>query len=66
MKKEEEKAPISHVGADARSVEQIRAAIMDILKSGAEQDTLRCALGVLKDASTVSNVTISNCTFNSK
>lgn len=52
--------------ASPESVEKLRETIMDILLSGAEQKTLRCALHVLSASikSEVSQCHISNVSFN--
>lgn len=53
----------AYFGTAPGSVEALRDAIMDILQSGAEQETLRCALTVLREGATVKDITISNSTF---
>jgi hypothetical protein len=55
-----------YVGApDSGSIRALTEGIMQILKSGAEQETLRCALNVLSDgAASPSGNSISECNIN--
>ena len=52
-------------GVSPESVKELRAAINDILASGAEQKTLRAALLTLSKGCQVNveNTTVSNCNF---
>jgi len=56
-------AAMINIGAEREAVAEVRGAIMDILNSGAEQETLRVALDVLKTAANINNVSVTNCTF---
>ncbi len=49
------------VGASVESVAEARAGIMDILNSGAEQQTLRAALDNFATICNVNNSVITNC-----
>ena len=51
------------IGIPKESIAEIRGAINDILKSGADQTTLVVALEVLKTATSVTSNPISNCSF---
>lgn len=60
---EKSDAPLLQIGTDAKTVDKVNGAIMDILRSGAEQETLRQALVVLSRAVSISDVVVSNNTF---
>lgn len=53
-----------NVGASKEVVIEARKSIIEILNSGAEQETLRCALLTYKDICAVSQTIISNNIIN--
>jgi hypothetical protein len=52
-----------NIGASEQTVNVVGGAILAILKSDADQKTIRAALTVLTKACQVSNVSISDCQF---
>ena len=59
-------APAVQIGATKETVTESKKAILEILKSGAEQETIRYALGVLRDSSSIGDVSISHCHIGDK
>ena len=55
--------PHIHIGVNETAVKEARLGISEILKSGAEQKTIRAALHTLRNLCNVNNTTISGCTF---
>lgn len=51
------------IGPSKQAIDEARDAILEILNSGAEQQTLRVALEVFRNVCEVKNVTITGCTF---
>lgn len=49
------------IGVDAVVVKASQAAILAILESGAEQETLRCALAALGTTCSVNGTMVTNC-----
>jgi hypothetical protein len=60
---EVKEAQMMQIGVSKESVEATRAAMLDILKSGQEQKTIREALRAFTKVTRVSHVTVQNCTF---
>lgn len=55
--------PYIYVGSNQYAVKEMRLAIMDILRSKQEQETIRCALQVLEKCCRVDGTSITQCTF---
>ena len=56
------KAPLVHIGTSPQAVKELRAAIMDILRSTAADAVKLSALDVLHDG-VKPNASFSNCNF---
>jgi hypothetical protein len=52
-----------NVGPSKEALAEARASVLAILKSGADQDTIRVALKAYRDVTKVGNISISGCTF---
>lgn len=52
-----------HIGATRPAVRAARAAILDILETGREEETTRAALTAFTDVTKVSHVTVSGATI---
>ena len=63
MKKQDRGYVAINIGANAEAIKETRVAINDILKSNAEQSTLRAALKALTKLCAINNTSIQNCTF---
>jgi len=52
-----------HIGSSPETIREARESILALLKSGAEQETIRAAIKAFTEVAGVSNTAISNCNF---
>jgi len=51
------------IGAEAASLKELRAIIMDILRAKVDQSTMVAALETIQKTTNVSNTVVSGCSF---